>query len=197
MMISTRLRNATLAIGFAALSNPACAQQADFNEVGKQMAIMLQNSHFARLPYNAELSRKFFEDYLKELDSQKLYFTQQDVDGFSEKYRDKLHTLLLQGNSMAPAAEIYDVFKQRVATRVGDAQAQLKGDFDFTTDETVTISRKEANWSKDEAEAKKIWAAHIKEAVLSETLRREMIAKMAKEQESPTPAPMTWIRAKK
>ena len=176
-----------LAIGFAALSNSACAQQADFNEVGKQMAIMLQNSHFARLPYNAELSRKFFEDYLKELDSQKLYFTQQDVDGFSEKYGDKLHTLLLQGNSVAPAAEIYDVFKQRVAARAGDAQALLKGDFDFTADETMTISRKEANWPKDEAEAKKIWAAHIKEAVLSETLRREMIAKMAKEQEKPDP----------
>jgi len=187
MMIPTRLRNATLAIGFAALSNPACAQQADFNEVGKQMAIMLQNSHFARLPYNAELSRKFFEDYLKELDSQKLYFTRQDVDGFSEKYGDKLHTLLLQGNSVEPAAEIYDVFKQRVAARVGDAQALLKGDFDFTADETMTISRKEANWPKDEAEAKKIWAAHIKEAVLSETLRREMIAKMAKEQEKPDP----------
>jgi len=149
MMISTRLRNATLAIGLAALSNPAFAQQADFNEVGKQMAIMLQNSHFARLPYNAELSRKFFDDYLRELDSQKLYFTQQDVDGFTAKYGDRLHTLLLQGNSVEPATEIYEVFKQRVAARAGDAQAQLKGDFDFTADETVTMSRKDAAWPKD------------------------------------------------
>jgi carboxyl-terminal processing protease len=187
MMISTRLRNATLAIGLAALSNPAFAQQADFNEVGKQMAIMLQNSHFARLPYNAELSRKFFDDYLRELDSQKLYFTQQDVDGFTAKYGDRLHTLLLQGNSVEPATEIYEVFKQRVAARAGDAQAQLKGDFDFTADETVTMSRKDAAWPKDEAEAREIWAAQIKEAVLSETLRREMIARMAKEQEKADP----------
>ena len=68
------LRNATFAIGLATLSHPACAQQADFNEVGKQMAIMLQNSHFARLPYNAELSRKFFEDYLSDLDFTKALF---------------------------------------------------------------------------------------------------------------------------
>jgi carboxyl-terminal processing protease len=187
MTISTRLRNATIAIGLVALSNPACAEQADFNEVGKQMAIMLQNSHFARLPYDAELSRKFFDDFLKELDFQKLYFTQQDVDGFSAKYGDRLHTLLLQGNSMEPATEIYAVFKERVASRVGDAKMLLKGDFDFTGDESVMISRKEAGWPKDEEEAKKIWAAQIKEAVLSETLRREMITRMAKEQKKADP----------
>ncbi len=187
MMIPTRLRNATIAIGLVAFSNQAYAQQADFNEVGKQMAIMLQNSHFARLPYNAELSRNFFDDYLKELDFQKLYFTQEDVDGFSEKYGDRLHTLLLQGNSVEPATEIYGVFKERVSSRVADAQLLLKGDFDFTGDQTVMISRKEADWPKNEAEAKKIWAIHIKEAVLSETLRREMIARLAKEQKKADP----------
>ncbi len=187
MMISTRLRNATIAIGLVAFSNPACAQQADFNEVGKQMAIMLQNSHFARMPYNAELSRKFFDDYLQELDFQKLYFTQEDVDGFSAKYGDRLHTLLLQGNSVEPATEIHGVFKERVASRVADAQLLLEGDFDFTGNETVMISRKEAKWPKNEAEAKKIWETQIKEAVLSETLRREMITRLAKEQDKADP----------
>lgn len=182
MTITTRLRNASIAIGLAVLTHPACAQQADFNEVGKQMAIMLQNSHFARLPYNAELSRKFFDDYLQSLDFQKVYFTQQDVDGFQAKYGDKLHTLLLQGSSMEPAEEIYAVFKERVATRVGDAQEMLKGEFDFTGDESVMMSRKDASWPKDEADAKKIWKEQIKEDVLSETLRRETVARLAKEQ---------------
>lgn len=181
-MITPWLRNATLAISLVALSNPACAQQADFNEVGRQMAIMLQNSHFARLPYNAELSRKFFDDFLRDLDFQKLYFTQEDVDGFSVKYGDKLHTLLLQGNSMDPATEIYDVFRKRVAERVAAAEEMLKGDFDFTGNESVMMSRKEAAWSKDEAEAKAVWKLQIKEAVLAETLRREMLTRMAKEQ---------------
>jgi carboxyl-terminal processing protease len=187
MTITTRLRNASLAIGLIALSNPACAQQADFNEVGKQMAIMLQNSHFARMPYNAELSRKFFDEYINGLDFQKLYFTQGDVDEFRAKYGDRLHSLLLQGNSMEPAKEIHALFKKRVASRIAHAQELLKGDFDFTGNETVMISRKEATWPKDEAEAKRVWANQIKEAVLSETLRREMIARMAKEQGKPDP----------
>lgn len=187
MTIYTRLRYATISIGLFALSNPLCAQQADFNEVGRQMAIMLQNSHFARLPYNAELGSKFLEDYLKELDSQKLYFTREDVDGFRAKYGGSLHTLILQGNSVEPATTIYAIFKERVASRLAEAQKLLKGDFDFTVDEMVLMSRKDATWPKNESEAKKTWAAQIKEAVLSETLRRETIARLAKEQKKTDP----------
>lgn len=187
MTIYTRLRYATISIGLFALSNPLCAQQADFNEVGRQMAIMLQNSHFARLPYNAELGSKFLEDYLEELDSQKLYFTREDVDDFRAKYGSSLHTLILQGNSVEPATEIYAIFKERVASRLAEAQKLLKGGFDFTVDEMVLISRKDATWPKNESEAKKTWAAQIKEAVLSETLRRETIARLAKEQKKTDP----------
>ncbi len=186
-MITPWLRNATFAIGLAALSHPACAQQADFNEVGKQMAIMLQNSHFARLPYNADLSRKFFDDYLADLDFQKLYFTQKDIDGFTAQYADRLHTLLLQGNSMEPATEIYSLFKVRVAERVKQAEEMLEGEFDFTGDETVMMSRKEAVWPKNNEEARQVWARQIKEAVLAETLRREMLTRMAGEQGKPDP----------
>lgn len=181
-MIKFWLRNAALVMGFAASSQAVKAQQADFNEVGRQMAIMLQNSHFARLPYDAQLSRKFFEDYLNGLDFQKLYFTQEDVDGLQAKYADRLHTLLLQGKSMQPAIEIYDMFRQRVAERIKHADELLAGDFDFTSDETVMMSRKDAKWPKNEAEARKVWALQIKDAVLAETLRRETLTRLAKEQ---------------
>ena len=186
-MIKPWLRNATLSISLIALANPACAQQADLNEVGRQMAIMLQNSHFGRLPYDAKLSRKFFDDYLADLDFQKLYFTQEDVDVFSQKYGDRLHTLLLESDVVDPAKEIYDVFQIRVAERVKQAEEMLKEDFEFTGDEKVMMSRKDATWAKDSAEAEKVWALQIKEAVLAETLRREMITRMATEQDKKDP----------
>ena len=176
------LRNAALFMGFVASSQSIKAQQADFNEVGRQMAIMLQNSHFARLPYDAQLSHRFFDEYLEGLDFQKLYFTQEDVNGFQAKYADHLHTLLLQGKSTQLAVEIYDVFRQRVAERTKQTDSLLAGEFDFTLDETVMMSRKDATWPKNEEEAKKIWALQIKEAVLAETLRRETLTKLAKEQ---------------
>ncbi|MEO5915226.1 MAG: carboxy terminal-processing peptidase [Luteolibacter sp.] len=181
-------RKAASAAALVAISCSACAQQADFNEVGRQMAIMLQNSHFARLPFNPELSHRFLDDYLKDLDFQRLYFTQEDVNGFNAKYGDQLHTLLLHGNSVPAATEIYRVFQQRVEQRVALAEKLLKGDdFDFTTNDSVMMSRKDAPWPANEKVAADLWRLQIKEAVLGETLRRELLAKLSKEQGKPDP----------
>lgn len=182
-MTISYFRKAVAAVALVATSCSACAQQADFNEVGRQMAIMLQNSHFARLPFNAELSQRFMDDYLKDLDFQRMYFTQQDVNGFNEKYGDKLHTLLLHGSSIPAATEIYRVFQQRVEERVALAEKLLSGDdFDFTKDDSVMMSRKEAKWPVSDKAAADLWRLQIKEAVLGETLRRDLLAKLSKEQ---------------
>ena len=178
----------TSAVVAVAVTCSAWAQQADFNEVGRQMAIMLQNSHFARLPFNAELSQRFLDDYLKDLDFQRLYFTQEDVDGFNQLYGEQLHASLLHGNSMAAATEIYRVFEKRVEERVELTERLLNdGNFDFSSDEAVMLSRKNAPWPKNDREATDLWRRQIKEAVLGETLRRELLTKMAKEQGKPDP----------
>lgn len=182
-MIISRFRKALCTIALIGLTCSAQAQRADFNEVGRQMAIMLQNSHFGRLPFNEELSQRFLDDYLKDLDSQKLYFTRQDVDRFKADYGDQLHTLLLQGNCMPAATEIYDIFKKRVQTRVGQTQKLLDStDFEFTANESVMMSRKDAPWPKTEKDAEALWRLQIRESVLAETLRRELLTKLAKEQ---------------
>jgi len=179
---------AAAAVGIA-LSCSAMAQQADFNEVGRQMAIMLQNSHFARLPFNEELSRRFLDDYLKDLDFQRLYFTQQDVDKFTVDYGDRLHTLLLEGKFMPVATEIYRVFEKRVEARVAQTARLLNdAEINFTATETVMLSRKNAAWPKSEKVAADLWRLQIKEAVLAELLRRELLSKLAKEQGKADPA---------
>ncbi|GAA5125342.1 carboxy terminal-processing peptidase [Luteolibacter yonseiensis] len=152
------------------------------------MAIMLQNSHFARLPFNEELSHRFLDDYLKDLDFQRLYFTQEDVDVFNEKYGDQFHTMLLNGKSMSAATEIYRLFEKRVEERVALTGKLLKEEqFDFTKDESVMVSRKDVAWPKNTKDAERLWALQIKEAVLGETLRREVISRLAKEQNKPDP----------
>jgi carboxyl-terminal processing protease len=187
-MIKIWIRNAMLVVGFFAACQSTKAQQADFDEVGKRVAMMLQNSHYADTPFDAQLSGRIFDDYLKSLDSQKLYFTQQDIDAFQANYGDRLDKLLFQGKSMQPAVEIYNVFRQRVEERTKQADELLAGEFDFSNDETVMMSREEAKWPKNEAEAKKVWAQEIKEAVLAETLRRETLSKLAKEQGKDDPS---------
>ena len=179
----SRFRNIAALSLILATSNGACAQQADFNKVGAQMAIMLQNSHFARLPYDAELSRRFLGDYLGDLDNQRLYFTQADVTAFEEKYADRLHQLLVRGNGMAPATEIYELFRERVAERVRYTEALLdEDDFDFESDKTFPLTRKDAEWPADLDEARMLWRLQTKSDMLSERLRRETVTRLAAEQ---------------
>lgn len=159
------------------------AQQADFNEVGKQMAIMLRNSHFARMHFDEALSQRFLDDYLKDLDFQRLYFTQQDVNRFNADYGNRLHTMLLQGESMTAALDVYSVFRERVRQRVALTNELLKEyPMDFSKEESVMMTRKDAKWPADENEAVRLWKLQIKEAVLGETLRRELVTRLSKEQ---------------
>ena len=188
-MILTRFRKAAFAAVLVATSCTACAQHADFNEVGKQMAIMLQNSHFARIQYDAKLSQRFLDDYIRDLDSGRLYFTKVDIDAFQAKYGAHLHELLLQGKSVEAATEIYRVFEKRVESRVALTEKLLEEEkFDFTGTDTVMRSRKDAPWPKDEKEAVEVWKLQIKEAVLGETLRRELMTKLAAEKGKPDPS---------
>ncbi|KAB2642817.1 MAG: tail-specific protease [Verrucomicrobia bacterium] len=188
-MISSPFRRVAAAVAVAAASCAACAQQADFNEVGKQMAISLQNNHFSHVAFDKQLSQRFLDNFLRDLDYQRLYFTQVDVDGFRAKYGDSLHTLLLEKKCMVPATEIYDTFVKRVEARVALTNKLLKATaFDFTTEESVARSRKEAAWPKDEKHAADLWRLQLKEAVLSEILRHQLLAKLAKEQGKTDPS---------
>ena len=187
-MINVPFRSMATAFALAAACSSVSAQQADFNEVGKQMAITLQNNHFSRVPFDKELSQRFLDTYLRDLDYQRLYFTQADVDGFRSKFGESLHTILLEKRCMVPAKEIYSVFQKRVEARVALTEKLLKGeDFDFTAEESVARTRKEAAWPKDEKRAVELWRLQVKEAVLSEVLRRELLTKLAKEQGKPDP----------
>lgn len=183
----SRIRSAAFAVGLTATTLSACAQQADFDEVGRQMAIMLQNSHFARLPFN-DMGPRFLEDFIRDLDSGKVYFTQSDIDRFNREYGENLSDMLMKQDSMRAAQDIYDTFKKRVEARVAEAKRMLANDeFDFTQSEAIQRSRKDAAWPKDEAEAMSVWRQQIKEAVLSENLRRDMIAKLAEKQGKENP----------
>jgi len=172
------------------LSSVSCAvAKTDFNEVGKQMVIMLRNSHYERFAFDEDLGKRFFDSYLDHLDGSKQYFLASDVEMFRKKYGNNMHQLLLANESMNAAKEIYDLYKKRANDRIHYAQKLLKNESEFTFDSkrNVMISRKEAKWVTTEEEAKQLWHDQIEQALLSETLRRENIADLAKKQGKDNP----------
>jgi carboxyl-terminal processing protease len=149
---------------------------------------MLQNSHYARIPFDEKLSERILDDYLNDLDPAHLYFTQADIDGFQKKFGRRLHEFLIRGHCMEPAREIYDVYIERVKRRVAIAKSILDdAKFDFSGEGFVSRSRKEEPWPKTDAEAEALWKIQIKEALLAETLRRETVKRLAEEQGKDNP----------
>ncbi len=49
------------------------------------MSLLLQNFHFSRKEFSDELSAKFPETYLRKVDPNKIFFTQQDVDALKKE----------------------------------------------------------------------------------------------------------------
>ena len=176
----------TLTIGVLTVMTaaPYVVAKTDFNEVGKQMVIMLRNSHYERYQFDENLGARFFDAYIDSLDGNKQYFLAADVDAFRLKYGKNLHQMLLDEEVMTVAHEIYTVFKARANERIDYAKGLLKNgeEFTFDTHREVMLDRENANWPATEEEVKQIWRDQVEQALLSEMLRRETIADLAEKQ---------------
>lgn len=172
-------------IAFLLNSTPLhAAGGADMGEVGDYMSRMLQNMHFERPPF-VEMSQRFVDDFLAELDPQRLFFVQSDVDAFNKDYGDDLASLLLTGEGPHVAETIHGIYRKRVEARVAETKRLLASEtFDFSAKEFVARDRKNASWPKDEKDAMNLWKAQVKEALLSEKLRQDLVDKRAKEQKT-------------
>ena len=120
--------------------------------------------HYKPRPLDDALSAQIFDDYLKSLDSQKLFFTQSDIDAFAA-YRTTLDDAIRNGE-LQPAFDMFNVYIQRVGQRVAFARSVLKQEFDFTREESYRFDREDAAWAKDDAELETIWRKYVKNDAL-------------------------------
>lgn len=188
MNIKKSLTGALLGLTFSgAVSAQAPDNNVDYDEVGRVMAKMLMNRHYEKLKDDV-LGPRIFDLLMKSLDPSKVYFTQQDVDGLKAKYGRDLHNRLLIKKSNEAAHDVHSLYIQRVKERIAYAQKFLKeSEFTFDSDRVVHRSRKKLDWPADKAAQDELWEKLVEEAVLSETLRRDNITRLAKEQGKENP----------
>jgi carboxyl-terminal processing protease len=118
-------------------------------------ARFLTRFHYDAQPLDDAMSQKIYTLYFKLLDGEKVFFTQQDMANFA-KYKDKLDDAIWNRDLSAP----FDIFNQyilRAVDRMNYARSLLKQGFDFSTNDTYNIDRKNADWPKDQAELNDLW----------------------------------------
>lgn len=150
------------------------AHEPDPGQVAISVGQLLERGHYSRRKLDDELSRRLLTNYIESLDYNHLFFTQQDVDGFTKKYATSLDDDILLGN-VNPAFEIYDLYAKRVEERIAKIKSLLTDKFTFNSNKTIALNRQKLPWPKDETEADQLWHDRIEGEFLQEKLNAHPI----------------------
>jgi carboxyl-terminal processing protease len=135
------------------------------------IARQLQFTHFRNLGISDELSGDVFDAYLKYLDGQRIYLSQQDIDLLA-RAKARLGSALKTGQ-LQPGFEIYNLVQQRIIERLQFALNMIDNgldELDFNTDERILVDRSKADWEPDQEALDALWVKRIKNAVLAQRL---------------------------
>ncbi|MBE0485882.1 carboxy terminal-processing peptidase [Marinobacter sp.] len=135
------------------------------------IARQLQFTHFRNLGISDALSGDVFDAYLKYLDGQRVYLTQEDIDSL-KTVKSRLGSALKTGQ-LQPGFDIYNLVQQRIIQRLQFALNIIDnglGELDFDSDDRIRVDRSEAPWEADQAALDELWIKRIKNAVLSQRL---------------------------
>ena len=189
-----RLRTRALcAVAAAALVSCSSMSQAepDYDIIGKQFSLVLQNGHFSRARFTQDMYQRFLECYVHTLDTQHLFLTQEDVKYLSDRYASSFGDYLLANQTTRLAEELYAYFSARALPRIAQAEKMLHEYAAkmpaFDSDRTTPRSRRKLPRAKNAAELDQVWRDQVEDMILTEVLRRENLAKLAEAKGKPSP----------
>ena len=133
-------------------------------KVESMVTEILGSYHFRKVPLNDSLSSKILDNYIKELDFNKMNFTAQDIEGF-DKFRYELDDQLKAGELTA-AYQIYNVYRKRAKERFAFVTSTLNKPMDFKVDESYSPDREKSTWVKSSTDLDDIWRKAIKSTLL-------------------------------
>ena len=134
----------------------------------EQMLDLLEDRHYSRTVYDDDLSSLHLDAYLKDLDPQKMFFTQADINDF-ERGRHRLDDTGHDGD-LTPAFTIFERYQTALKARLErvlvELPSQIAG-FDYTIEEYISLDGDSLSWAVDSDELDDRWRKRIKNQTLS------------------------------
>lgn len=160
------------------LSTPSFADKIDVlgptpeqSKAAIDLVQKLDSEHYRDQEFNDALSSRYFDEYLKSLDSAKNFFIQSDIAEF-EKYRKTFDDDYKKGK-LDNSFTIFNRFNERMIDRLEKVVKTLddpKTKFDFDVEESIVLDREKAPWPANQAEADKLWQQYLKSNLLNSML---------------------------
>lgn len=132
------------------------------------VAQAITSKHISHAQINDDLSKKLTDRYIKALDPQKLYLTEADVNQLSRK-QTQLDDDLRSGD-VNFAYDAFDLYLNRLQTRIATAHKLIDQEYDFTKDEEIVIDADDLPWAANDAEINERWRKRIKFDLLTKKI---------------------------
>ena len=167
-----------LVVGFCLLVlGAACAQVEPRNyygKIAKRLGDSLPKYHVLQQPMNDEISRRAWTNLVAFYDYDHSVFLKSDLD------RLAAHELTIddeiENGDVSFGYEVYNLYVERLRERVAFATNLLAktASWDFSTNETYRIRRKDAPWPATAADAEEHWRKRIKNEVLIRRVNHDL-----------------------
>ena len=172
----------TALAGFAEVQPPAgeveVKPQNYYGKIAKRFASMLPRYHVLQQPLNDEISQRAWTNLVTFYDYDHSVFLKGDLDSLSA-HEKTLDDEVRKGD-VSFGFEVYNLYVKRLRERIYFATNLLvRGEWDFSTNETYRIRRKDAPWPETVDDANEHWRKRMKNEVLAQILNREIDAEEA------------------
>lgn len=126
---------------------------------------VLEQGHFAPRPVDDAFSQSVYDKTLENLDYEKKFFLQSDIDALSG-FRNKIDDQI-KDNSLEFFDNVNNLFTARVSGAEKYYKEILQKPFTFNGNEEIELDGKKVSYAKDEAALKARWENYLKYRVLA------------------------------
>lgn len=159
--------------------------------IGYMLYKQLPSIHFSDKKVDDSLSQAAFDLYLKQLDYQKRFLLQQDVEEL-EKYTFKIDDNLRNGTIALPDAG-YALLAKRIEQAKKIATELVSGEFDTSKEETYETDPDKLEYAKNIEELRQRWRKILKAQIISRYL--DLVEEQKDKEEKETDKEL-WRKAK-
>jgi carboxyl-terminal processing protease len=161
----------------AKINIPASAEK---QELCQEIYQKMTDEHFFSDKDLSFINSEIFDALLDKLDSQKIYFTENEISSYKRKFSKFDNPIGYPKKYFKPSLCSIDLksnfafinlyFNRLIEASNYQLKEVAKQDFDFTKDEFIIIDDNQKEWQKSKFELKKIWRKLAKNDVLTSML---------------------------
>ena len=144
-----------------------------YGHIAKRLGDMLPKFHVLQQRLNDEISQRAWTNLVTWYDFDHSVFLQSDLDRFAA-HQTTIDDELRQSN-VSFGFEVHNCYVERLHERIDFATNLLaKGEWNFSTNETYRVRRKDAPWPRSHEEADDYWRRRMKNEVLVQRINRDL-----------------------